>query len=195
MEHDSQDTACFVGIDVAKRQLDVCIRPAGIAFAVPRDGPGLEDLLARLRMLDVRLIVLEATGGFERVVTATLAGARIASDGRTATFTRDLGRAGLPEQSVLPGAPAVWDGRFEILSDAAATVRPLGGLSRRLPRTQQAALRALPAMMRPTLPVMVSRDGAVSCPILAGDPSVRVTTLVLPRFEAAIGLVDAEPAL
>lgn len=77
MEHDSQDTACFVGIDVAKRQLDVCIRPAGIAFAVPRDGAGLEDLLARLRMLDVRLIVLEATGGFERVVTATLAGAQL----------------------------------------------------------------------------------------------------------------------
>jgi tRNA(Ile)-lysidine synthase len=147
----------------------------------PPRGDRLERLVARLRSGET--------------FTATLAGARIASDGRTATFTRDLGRAGLPEQSVLPGAPAVWDGRFEILSDAAATVRPLGGLSRRLPRTQQAALRALPAMMRPTLPVMVSRDGAVSCPILAGDPSVRVTTLVLPRFEAAIGLVDAEPAL
>ena len=77
MEHATQDTACFVGIDLAKRQLDVCIRPAGLAIAVPRDAAGLEELMARLRSLNVQLIVLEATGGFERVVTATLAGAQL----------------------------------------------------------------------------------------------------------------------
>jgi hypothetical protein len=43
--------------------------------------------------------------------------------------------------------------------------------------------------------VILSRDGAVSCPILADHPSVRATALVLPRFEAAIGVVDGEPAV
>jgi transposase len=93
MEHSIQDNACFVGIDVAKRQLDVCIRPAGITFAVPRDGAGLEDLLVRLRTLDVQLIVLEATGGFERVVTATLAGAHLPVVVVNPRQVRDFARA------------------------------------------------------------------------------------------------------
>ncbi|MDP2213382.1 tRNA lysidine(34) synthetase TilS [Phenylobacterium sp.] len=156
-----------------------CLCAAGTSR--PPRGDRLERLVVRLRSGEA--------------FTATLAGARIASDGATAVFTRDPGRAGLPEVALAPGQPVVWDGRFEILSDRPGTVRALGGLSRRLPKAQQAALRALPATIRPTLPVMVSRDGAVSCPILADHPSVRATTLVLPRFEAAIGLVDVEPAV
>jgi tRNA(Ile)-lysidine synthase len=147
----------------------------------PPRGDRLERLVSRLRSGET--------------FTATLAGARIASDGETAAFTRDPGRAGLPELSVAPGKPTVWDGRFEIEAEMAGTVRALGGLSRHLSKPEHAALRDVPATIRPTLPVMVSRDGAVSCPILADHPSVRVTALVLPRFEAAIGLVDVEPAV
>ena len=62
----------FVGIDVAKDRLDVHVRPSGEAFAVARDGKGLDELVARLRERDVALIVLEATGGFETTVTAAL---------------------------------------------------------------------------------------------------------------------------
>ena len=147
----------------------------------PPRGDRLQHLVARL--------------GSGEPFTATLAGARIASDGETAVFTRDPGRAGLPELSVAPGQPIVWDGRFEIEATVPGTVRALGGLSRQLPRDQQVALRAAPAALRPTLPVILSRDGAVTCPILADHPSVRATALVLPRFEAAIGLVDVEPAV
>jgi transposase len=43
-------------------------------FAVARDGKGLESLVERLGALDVSLIVLEATGGFETTVAAMLAG-------------------------------------------------------------------------------------------------------------------------
>lgn len=153
---------------------------AGGTSRLPR-GDRLERLVARLHS--------------GKAFTATLAGARVASDGETAAFTRDPGRAGLPEMAIEPHRPVVWDGRFEILSDVPGTVRALGGLSRRLPKAQQAALRALPAIIRPTLPVMVSRDGAVCCPILAEPPSVRATALVLPRFEAAIGVVDRESAV
>lgn len=62
----------FVGIDVSKRSLDVHIHPAGEAFSVERNGTGLDGLVARLQALGPALIVLEATGGFEQTVAATL---------------------------------------------------------------------------------------------------------------------------
>ena len=65
----------FVGIDVAKDRLDVHVRPSGEAFSVARDGKGLDELVARLRALDVKLIVLEATGGFETMVAGALCAA------------------------------------------------------------------------------------------------------------------------
>src|SRR5271167_1221276 len=67
----------FVGIDVSKDQLDVHVRPSGEAFAVTRDGKGLEELTDRLRALAPRLIAVEATGGFETIVAAAIAGAHL----------------------------------------------------------------------------------------------------------------------
>ncbi len=67
--------ATHVGIDVSKDRLDVHVRPGGEAFAVSRDGKGLEDLIGRLRTLSPQLIAVEATGGYETVVAAAIAGA------------------------------------------------------------------------------------------------------------------------
>ena len=58
------------GIDVSKDRLDVAVRPSGERCAVPRTGAGLDDLVARLKVLKPNLIVLEATGGFETVVVS-----------------------------------------------------------------------------------------------------------------------------
>jgi transposase len=65
----------YVGIDVSKDRLDVHVHPSGEAFAVARSGEGLEELIAKLRPLLPALIALEATGGFEAVAAAALAGA------------------------------------------------------------------------------------------------------------------------
>ena len=51
MEQPPTGTPVFAGIDVSKDRLDVRLRPSGEAFAVPRGGPGLDQLLARLRAL------------------------------------------------------------------------------------------------------------------------------------------------
>jgi len=67
--------AIYVGIDVSKERLDVHVRPSGEAFVVARDGKGLEDLVDRLRTASATLIAVEATGGFETIVAAALAGA------------------------------------------------------------------------------------------------------------------------
>jgi transposase len=67
----------FVGIDVSKDRLDVHVCPGGEAFAVARDGKGLEELIVRLQALSPALVAVEATGGFETIVAAALAGAQL----------------------------------------------------------------------------------------------------------------------
>jgi transposase len=67
----------FVGIDVSKERLDVHVRPGGESFAVSRDGKGLEELVGRLGTLSPTLVAVEATGGFETIVAAAVAGAAL----------------------------------------------------------------------------------------------------------------------
>jgi len=67
----------FVGIDVSKDRLDVHVRPDGEAFAVSRDGKGLEQLVERLLAVSPTLVAVEATGGFETIVAAAIAGAEL----------------------------------------------------------------------------------------------------------------------
>ncbi len=67
--------AIYVGVDVSKDRLDVHVRPSAEAFVVARDGKGLEELVERLRTLAPHLIAVEATGGFETIVAAAVAGA------------------------------------------------------------------------------------------------------------------------
>jgi transposase len=69
--------AIFVGIDVSKDRLDVHALPSGEAFGVARNGKGLEELYERLRALSPTLVAVEATGGFETIVAAAIAGARL----------------------------------------------------------------------------------------------------------------------
>ena len=67
------DAPCFIGIDVAKAQLDIALRPSGERWAVPNDASGVATLGDRLQALHPTLMVLEATGGLERLVTSALA--------------------------------------------------------------------------------------------------------------------------
>jgi transposase len=83
----------FIGIDVSKDRLDVHVLPDATAFAVPRDGPGLSELVARLAGLPVTLVVLEATGGFETVVAAALAAAGLPLAVVNPRQIRDFARA------------------------------------------------------------------------------------------------------
>jgi len=83
----------FVGIDVSKDRLDIHLCPSGEAFAVPRDGKGLAELVERLGALSVELVALEATGGFETVVAAALAAAGLPLAVVNPRQIRDFARA------------------------------------------------------------------------------------------------------
>ena len=64
-----------VGIDVSKERLDVHVRPAGTVLSYSRDAAGIDALIGELGGLALQLIAVEATGGFEEVVVASLAAA------------------------------------------------------------------------------------------------------------------------
>ena len=65
--------AIYVGIDVAKAQLDIAVRPTDDRWVVPNDGAGIRQLMSRLKALEPALVVLEATGGLELPLVASLA--------------------------------------------------------------------------------------------------------------------------
>jgi transposase len=87
----------FVGIDVAKRRLDVAERPTGERWTVGNDEAGMAGLVERLRAAgSVALIVLEATGGYETAVVAALSSAGlpvvVVNPRQVRDFARALGK-------------------------------------------------------------------------------------------------------
>jgi transposase len=63
----------FVGIDVSKDRLDVAVLPSAEVWSATNDQQGAEELAAKLKKLSPELIVMEATGGLERLCAAVLA--------------------------------------------------------------------------------------------------------------------------
>jgi transposase len=88
--------AIYVGIDVSKDRLDGHVRPTGETIAVARDGKGLEELVKRLHALAPTLIAVEATGGFETIVAAAVAGASlplvVVNPAQVRHFARAIGK-------------------------------------------------------------------------------------------------------
>lgn len=87
----------FIGIDVAKRQLDVAERPSGARWSATNDVAGIAGLVERLRaMAPVALIVLEATGGYEMALVAALTTAQlpvvVVNPRQVRDFARALGK-------------------------------------------------------------------------------------------------------
>jgi len=88
--------AIVVGIDVSKDRLDVAVRPSGEMFVVRRDAEGLDALIARLTPLAPAAVAVEATGGYETVVAASLAAAGLAvvvvNPAQVRSFAQALGK-------------------------------------------------------------------------------------------------------
>jgi transposase len=70
----------YAGVDVSKDQLDVCVRRGEAqrhdeddAFVVAHDDAGIDTLVSRLLEERPELVIVEATGGFERAVVGALA--------------------------------------------------------------------------------------------------------------------------
>lgn len=92
-------TEAYAGVDVSKGRLEVCVRRGREAkecehtFGVSNDPAGTETLLARLVEERPALVILEATGGFERPVAAASAAAGLPIAVVNPRQARDFARA------------------------------------------------------------------------------------------------------
>lgn len=83
----------FIGIDVAKAQLDFAARPSDQTDALPNDEAGIRALVGRCQALTPTLIVCEATGGYEAALVAALATAGLPVVVANPRQVRDFARA------------------------------------------------------------------------------------------------------
>jgi len=86
----------WIGIDVAKEQLDIATGGGGDTWSVANDEAGIQSLLDDLRSRSCGLIVLEATGGFEVPAVSALAAAGlpvvVANPRQVRNFARATGQ-------------------------------------------------------------------------------------------------------
>lgn len=126
-------TERFVGIDVSQEVLDVCVRPDATARQFANTPEGIAALLAWLQPLGPALIVLEASGGYEKEVLTTLSlgglPVCLANPKRVRDFAKARGR--LAKTDAIDAA---------VLADFAQTFRPP---VRPLPDAQAQQLQAL----------------------------------------------------
>ena len=85
----------FIGIDVAKDTFHVASCPASINISLPNNSTGTKQLIKTLQPHNISLIVLEATGGYERPIVAELLEANfkvvVASPRQVRDFARGIG--------------------------------------------------------------------------------------------------------
>lgn len=89
-------TAVHVGIDVSKAQLDVCVLPSTQTLRVGNDEEGISQIITLLKQQPVALVLLEATGRYERHLASELleAGFKVAvvNPRQARDFARALGK-------------------------------------------------------------------------------------------------------
>ena len=72
-----EQESTYVGIDVAKAQVDVAVRPTGQRWVVSYDETGVGELVSQVKGLGPALVLLEASGGLELPLVAALAAAAL----------------------------------------------------------------------------------------------------------------------
>jgi transposase len=178
--------AVTVGIDVSKDRLDVHVRGrqerAEERFDVPRDTEGIAALAERLRALAPGAIGLEATGGLEAVVVASLAEAGlpvvVVNPAQVRAFANALGK-----RAKTDAIDAAVIAHF--VEATAPEIRPLPDAETRL-------LADLVARRRQIVAMMVSeRQRRVSAPARVRKSIDRLLKALARELDSLDGDIDA----
>ena len=164
----------YVGIDVSKARLDIAVEPSGEQWSVANDEAGIGCLIGRLQGQVVGRIVVEATGGQERLVVAELyqAGLPVAlvNPKRVRHFARALGR--LAKTDRIDAA---------VLASFGRLTEPL---LVRLPSEQEEALATLVTRRREVVDMRIAEENRLRL----AKPAAR------PRLEKHIRWLEEEEA-
>jgi len=141
-----------VGIDVSKARLDVAEVPGETRWSAPNEGAGIAGLVERVQAARPTLIVLEATGGYERAVVGALAAAGlrvvVANPRQVRAFARAVGQ--LAKTDALDAL---------VLARFGAQVRPE---PRPLPDEQARALDALLTRRRQLIEMLTAEKNRLA---------------------------------
>jgi transposase len=169
----------FIGIDVSKAQLDVA-QHNGCNFAVENTEADIGRLCERLKALCPELVVMEASGGYERLCVAALAACGLPVALVNPRQVREFARA----TGVLAKTDRL-DAR--VLAHFAAAVRPP---VRALPDAQHQALEELLARRRQMVAALVAEKNRFG---LAHTRIVKRTLREVVRtYERLLELIDSE---
>jgi transposase len=181
----TSDDRITVGIDVAKATLEVAISGRTATLALANDEAGFAALLAALRGLDVGLVLLEATGGFELACATALQLAGLAVAVVNPRQARDFARA----MGYLAKTDRI-DAR--VLADMARTLVHRGDLSKLvkpLPDAQQLELQGLVTRRRQLLAMKLAEDHRMTMP---GVRQRRSLNTIIKALDREIARVDKD---
>lgn len=165
-------TPLYVGLDVAKTQLDIALRPTGQRWSVANNEAGVADVVARLQSLAPALVVLEATGGLQWPVVTALAAAglpvAVVNPRQVREFARATGKLAKTDRL-----------DAQALAHFGEAVRPE---PRVLPNAQAQTLQALLARRRQVVTMLTAEKNRLSSAL----PPIR------PRLETHITWLEQE---
>ena len=168
-----EQEATYVGIDVAKAQVDVAVRPTDDRWEVPHDEAGVRQLVSRLKALEPVMVLLESSGGLELPLVAALATEEVPVVVVNPRQVRDFARATgkLAKTDSLDAA---------VLAHFADAVRPA---VRPLRDAETQVLGSLVARRHQVITMLVSEKNRLSS---------AATVAVRPRIKAHIAWLERE---
>jgi transposase len=150
--------AIFVGIDVSKAVLDLAVRPSGERLSLPYKPHALDPVVKHLQRLAPTLIVLEATGGWERPLVRALVAATlpviVANPRQVRDFAKATGQ--LAKTDPLDAA---------ILAHVAEAVRPAVRTQPDAPTEELAARLARRRQLLEMLTAETNRAATAAAPV------------------------------
>ena len=150
----------FVGIDIAKDTVDVCIGADAEVMHVAYDHQGVATICQRLKAVSPTLIVMEATGGLETRLASELAALGLSVAVINPRQARDFARA----MGYLAKTDRI---DVSVLADMARTLLARGELSRLvkpLPDASQLELQGLVTRRRQLLAMKLAEDHRMKMP-------------------------------
>jgi transposase len=153
-----------VGIDIAKRKADACIRALGLHTAQPATPAGEREMIAWLQQHQVALAVMEASGGYERGWAEALRAAgiavRVVDPKRVRYFAKSAGR--LAKNDAIDAEMIAWFGETFGLAGAESYDKDRDSLDRLVTARAllvkvQAAVRQLAEHQQPRVVLAAQR--------------------------------------
>jgi transposase len=174
----------YVGIDVSKSSLEVCIlreddRQEGESFVVSNDQEGVQEMLSRLEGASVELAVMEATGRYERLAATMLAASSISVAIVNPRQARDFAKA-IGQLAKTDKIDAFVLARF------AKAVEPRTSV---IPEEEAVALQGILARRRQLIEMLVSENNRLK---MASKPLAKRIRAHVQWLEKEIERIDGD---